>query len=154
VNRPVCSETDIDSRVTWERIINVVVTALEQEGIRYHLDASSSLYAHGVEFDMDDLDVTVEWGKINTAHALFSQHNPGTVTAAYPPSFRFYIDSREVHVMSYQSETGIGSNQDRTKVKVAGTEVWCKTIEFYKRNMTPSHRLWGPLHEFMQKSVS
>jgi len=154
VSRPNYTETDNDSRIKCEKIIKVVVALLEQEGIRYHLDASSALYAQGVEFNMEDLDVTVEWGKINTAHALFSQHNPGTVTAAYPPSFRFYIDSREVHVMSYQSETGIGSNQDRTKVKVAGTEVWCKTIEFYKRNMTPSHRLWGPLHEFMQKSVS
>ena len=91
MNRPVCSETDIDSRVTWERIINVVVAALEQEVIRYHLDASSSLYAHGVEFNMDDLDVTVEWGKINTAHALFSQHNTGTVTAAYLSSLLSFL---------------------------------------------------------------
>lgn len=139
----------MDTRRQWEQTSISVALALEQAGIRYHVDASSALYVQGVEFEMDDLDLTVEWRKIGDAHELFSEYNPSPIASVYPPSFRFWVDSKEVHVMSYQSPTGIGSPQDRIKFKVGGAEIWSKTIDFYKQSMTPAHKLWKPLSDFI-----
>ena len=141
----------INNRSEWEEIIKIVVSSLEVAGIRYHVDASSSLYVHGVEFEMEDLDLTVEWGAIHRARQLFLSHHPGLVTDQYPPSFRFWLNAKEVHVMSYESSSGIGSEHVRTTVQVGGIEVWSKTIEFYKAHMTPEHRLWKPLHVYLER---
>ena len=103
---------------------------------------------------MQDLDLTVEWGKIYNARELFLEYTPSEISSEYPPSFRFYVESNEVHVMSYQSATGIGSPQNRIIVEVAGIQIWCKTIEFYKQSMTAEHRLWEPLREYYKKSSS
>jgi len=144
----------MDSRCSWEKTVHQIASALDNANIQYHVDASSSLYFQGVEFEMDDLDLTVEWGKINNAHELFSLYSPSIVTLEYPPSFRFWVNSQEVHIMSYQGGTGIGKPQDRIKVNVGGCEIWCKTIAFYKESMTPTHRLWEPLQLFLKKSSS
>ena len=144
----------IDTRGSWECVVKLVALTFEQAAIRYHVDASSSLYVQGVEFEMEDLDLTVEWGTLQNARKLFLEYTPSEISSDYPPSFRFIVKSKEVHVMSYQSETGIGSSQDRIKVKVAGSEIWRKTIEFYKQNMASEHKLWKPLRVFFEKSSS
>ena len=141
-----------NTRSDWEEVILLVVLSLEKAGIRYHVDASSSLYVHGVEFEMEDLDLTVEWGAIHRARELFLAYHPGAVNGRYPPSFTFSINSKEVHVMSYESVSGVGSAKDRTRVKVAGTEVWSKTIEFYKTHMTVEHKLWKPLNRYLNNT--
>jgi len=142
-------ETDINTREKWEKTLHPIVLAFEEADIQYHVDASSSLFFQGVEFEMEDLDLTVEWGKIKNAYELFSLYKPSAVTSEYPPSFRFWINSREVHIMSYESKSGIGAPESRVKVKVSGIEVWCKTIAFYEKSMSPSHRLWGPLRAWL-----
>lgn len=140
------------TRELWASIVKRVVSVLEENGIQYHVDASSSLYVHGVEFEMDDLDVTVEWGAIETVAELFKDRNPSEFSKDYPPSFKFPIANSVVHIMSYRSDSGIGDEKDRVQVEFNGVKVWSKSISYYQKHMSPEHRLHGPLQQYLERS--
>ena len=50
----------MQTRTDMEFVITEVTNQLESEEILYHIDASSSLYVHEMDFYMDDLDATVQ----------------------------------------------------------------------------------------------
>lgn len=129
------------TRKAWEELIVLIASELEHNGIRYHIDASSALFVHGIDFEMEDLDVTVEWGSLEKARDVFKRFRPSKIEGAKPPSFEFLLDSMEVHLMSYRSSTGIGEASDRVQVAVQETLVWSKTVDFYYRHMKFDHPL-------------
>lgn len=129
------------SRDDWEKVIIEVVNTLDNAKIEYHIDASSSLYVHGIDFDMDDLDITVKWGDIEKSYQGFKKYSPTKLDVNYPPSFKFEVDGNEVHIMSYESPTGLGEPNDRLKIQVNNCDVWSKTIDFYERHMRHDHPL-------------
>lgn len=55
----------------WYIVIPEVCKELEQAGIKYHADSSSSLYVNGFKLDMDDFDVTIEWSCIEKARVIY-----------------------------------------------------------------------------------
>ena len=62
---------DRDVARSWWDVIYRVADELEKAGISYSFDASTSLFVHGIEFDMGDVDVTVEWNCLADAHTVF-----------------------------------------------------------------------------------
>lgn len=128
-------------RSDWERLIVSVTQSLENAGIIYHLDGSTALFAHGIDFEMDDVDITVKWGQIETTREVFKQYEPSPLRSLSPDSFHFQIDDLKVHVMSYESPTGIGNLNDRVQVLINGSNVWSKTVDFYRRHMSRDHPL-------------
>lgn len=142
------------TRDDWERLIVRVAGALEHERIPYHLDASTALYVHGIDFEMDDLDITVKWGCLEQTRELFKQYAPTPISSAASPSFQFEVDSLIVHVMAHQSSTGIGAANDRTQVTVAHAMVWTKTVEFYHRHIGADHPLKPLVSDWLRQQVS
>ena len=140
------------SRDEWEQVIHMVVNIFEAQGFVYHIDASSSLFVHGIDFDMDDLDITVKWGTIEQAHKVFTFYNPTELTEEYPPSFKFFVNGHEVHILSYESESGIGEDQDRVRVKIGDILVWSKTVDFYEKHMMINHPLKNLVKSYSRKA--
>ncbi|WP_196161140.1 hypothetical protein [Reinekea sp. G2M2-21] len=132
----------------WSPIILEVCQTLEKAEIRYHADASSSLYVHGFAFNMDDFDVTVEWGKIDQALALFEHCNPSPISGTNPRQFTFRLYGCLVDIMSYESKTGIGPDDERTQVMFAGYRVWSKVPAFYLSRMRKDHPIRAQAHQF------
>jgi len=135
---------------TWEAVILEVCRRLEDADIKYHADASSSLYVHGFSFDMDDFDVTVEWNKIDKARELFADHTPCEVTGVGPKRFQFTCMGRLVDVMAYQSNTGIGPEDERVCVNFAGDRVWSKVSSFYLHRMEKQHPIRKAAFQFFK----
>jgi len=49
----------------------VITYELDGLHIPYSIDASSSLFVHGIEdFETDDLDIMIQWDHFETAHHL------------------------------------------------------------------------------------
>lgn len=119
----------------------MIAAKLNEADIPYHLDASTALYVQGFDFEMDDLDVTVKWGCLEQSRESFSQYAPSPISAESPHSFHFHVNGLKVHVMTYESSTGIGSPNDRVQVSVGNVMVWTKTVEFYRRHMRADHPL-------------
>ena len=133
------------TRERWENLIAKVAGILDQEGIPYHFDGSTAVYIQGIDFEMDDADVTVKWGYLERAREAFNRFQPSAITSANPPSFACHVDGLKVHVMTYESPTGLGAPSDRVQVSVAGLNVWAKTVDFYRRHIGPDHPLWHSL---------
>jgi len=108
------------NRNNWERVILNVSSTLENNDIEYHLDGSTSLFAHGIDFEMDDLDITVKWGKIEKTRKVFQKYEPSQISEILPYSFKFDIDKLEVHVLTYEGSTGIGEAKERVQVPIRG----------------------------------
>lgn len=130
------------NRKAWERIAVMVAEAFEGKSIPYHFDGSSSFYLRGAEFDMDDLDVTVMWGKLEAAKIALAPPRCSDPVESSSQSFKTSIEGRMVHVMAYPSESGIGLASDREPIMVRNRRVWAKTAGFYLRHIGPSHPLY------------
>lgn len=127
------------TRSDWERLIVMIAGTLDKERIPYHLDGSTALYVQGIEFEMDDLDITVKWGCLERARRIFSKYAPSPISSVPLSSFHFDADGLKVHVMAYESSTGLGDPVDRVQVSISNIMVWTKTVEFYRRHMRPDH---------------
>ncbi|EAR10667.1 hypothetical protein [Reinekea blandensis] len=125
----------------WTVIIPEICKRIESLGVKYHVDASSSLYVYGLDFEMDDLDITVEWGKIGLVRQAFLQHQPEAISGTEPQKFTFVYRQYLIDVMSYQSESGIGLDSERIQVNFSGHTIWSKTPSFYLNRMRKDHPL-------------
>ena len=133
----------------WHKVIPEVCRKIEESGVLYHADASSSLYVCGFEFEMDDFDVTVEWGRIKDVWNLFYKYSPSQISGVNPMQFQFDLSGYKVDVMSYESETGIGPEDERELVHFAGQLVWTKKPSFYLNRMRKDHPIReSALHHF------
>lgn len=136
-------------RKQWEILAITVSELLEHSQIRYHFDASTALYLHGIEFEMDDLDVTVEWGRIEDARKVLEIGLNSSPTVESENSLKFQVEERVLHVMTFQSDTGIGAEEDRILVPIADTRVWSKTVDFIFRHTNPSHALYKQSNNYI-----
>jgi hypothetical protein len=125
----------------WSEVIPLVCQRLETAGIRYHADASSSLFVQGLEFEMDDFDITVDWSSIEQARSLFMEFSPTEITGKSPKKFEFSVSDFPVDVLAYESETGIGPELERVQVNYSGIKIWSKKPEFYLSRMKKDHPL-------------
>ena len=142
---------EIPRRRDWENLIVRIVCDLELNKITYHLDGSTALFAHGINFDMDDLDITLKWGCIEETREVFKEYGPTQITPSNPPSFKFKVGDLSVHVTTYPSTTEIGEASDRTITEVLGRPVWSKTVDFYRMHMQPDHPLWNAVIDYLEK---
>lgn len=125
----------------WQIIIPEICKAIERIGVSYHIDASSSLYVCGLEFEMDDLDVTVEWGRIERVRQAFLGFEPEVISGTDPQMFTFDCRGFPIDIMSYPSESGIGPETERTQVNYYGHTIWTKVPAFYLKHMRQDHPL-------------
>ncbi|TCS35202.1 hypothetical protein [Reinekea marinisedimentorum] len=123
----------------WHKVIPEICKKLEELDVRYHADASSSLFVCGFEFEMEDFDVTVEWGTIEIVRNAFESLNPTQVSGTNPKQFRFEFMGRKIDVMSYESDTGIGAYAERQLIEFSGAKIWTKIPSFYLSRMRKDH---------------
>mgnify|MGYP003119979072 CR=1 FL=1 len=123
----------------WHKLIPKVCRKLEELGVKYHADASSSLFVSGFCFEMEDFDVTVEWGSIERVRHSFINENPTDIRGCNPRQFTFNIKEHKIDVMSYESDTGIGPGSERQIVSFSGVEIWTKKPSFYLDRMRKDH---------------
>jgi hypothetical protein len=126
---------------SWQCVIPEICKTLDEAGIKYHADASSSLFVHGLPFEMDDFDVTVEWGKLEEVRQLFAADSPTEIEGNSPQRFQFIYRHKAIDVMAYESDSGIGPAQERTLVNFSGYDIWSKTPDFYLQRMKQTHPL-------------
>jgi len=93
-------------------VIYRVADELEKAGISYSFDASTSLFVHGIEFDMDDVDVTVEWNCLADAHTVFLKYGAAAVVETAFSHFHFFMDKRRVHILSSERITDLGRDPE------------------------------------------
>lgn len=119
---------------SWWKVIYKIADELEKEGIPYSFDASTSLFVHGIEFEMDDVDIMVQWDNFERAYSLFQKYGASSIAEGAFSHYYFFIDDLKIHIMSSERIINLSNDQERVKIEKDGYVLWSKCIDFYRRH--------------------
>lgn len=140
-------DTELSNK--WWELIFTIVQVLEENRVPYSFDASTSLFVHGIEdFEMDDLDIMIQWDYFEVVHKLFQKNDPSPINKGGFWQFNFFVDGLEVHMMSSEQINNLAVDDERVLIKKGNTPIWSKSIQFYRRHTTDSH-LAGLIDNFL-----
>ncbi|MGE5675566.1 MAG: hypothetical protein ACM3XM_17090 [Mycobacterium leprae] len=133
----------------WKALMHQLADELDAAGIPYSFEAATALLLQGLAMPgMDDIDLAVQWDRLDDARRLFQEYNPGPV--AYHPGwaiFRFERAGVPVDILSYEA-TVMADDPDRLAVIDEGRPLWCKSMAFFYRNSPPGHPRRRLIEEF------
>lgn len=136
----------------WNLIIELA-DKLNELQIPYHFDASTSLFVHGIDFDMDDIDIMVEWNSFEKSHEYFMDY--GAEPVMITTFFQFYVtmDGLPIHFLSSPRALNFSNDAERVQIIKEKHVIWSKSIEFYRRNHSDDHPLAGLIDDYLKKRV-
>ena len=116
-------------------VICYLAELFEGNNIEYQFDASTSVFIHGVEFLMDDIDVVVLKQYKEKVRKLLSEYDQTDIEIT-PKSMEYFfvqIENQKVHLMfPYSKKNCIDETRD---IIHNGVKVHTKTMEFYRRHI-------------------
>lgn len=136
---------------SWWKVIYKMADELAKEGVPYSFDGSTSLFVHGIQFEMDDVDIMVQWDNFQRAHSIFQKYGASPIEEGCFLHFHFFIDSLKIHIMSSEEIQNLSNHQERVKLEKDGLVLWFKCIDFYRRHISSDHPLAGLIDEFIEK---
>lgn len=130
---------DEDIRDCWWELIYILADELGKEKIVYSFDDETILFVHGLEFDMDNIDITVQWDCFKKVHDYFSKYNTSEIIQTNFSEFHFVISGFKVYVISSASLNNLEEDQDRIIIDREGHILWSKSLTFYRKHLTLDH---------------
>jgi hypothetical protein len=135
-------------REQWWSLIKQIAAELEEQKIPYHFDASTSLFVHGIDFDMDDIDILIQWDCFEKVHGYFEKYAASEIQAGSFSHFFFMVDKMKVHILSSERCTNIKQDNERVTIHKDDQVLWSKSIAFYRRHHSDDHPLAALIDEF------
>lgn len=136
----------------WNLIIQVA-NELTKEKIPYHFDASTSLFVHGIDFDMDDIDVLIQWNCFDRAHNYFRKYGASSIQTTSFSQFFFMVDNMKVHILSSERCSNLEEDNERVIIQKDNQMLWSKTVGFYRRHHSDDHPLAALIDEYLSKQI-
>lgn len=133
----------------WRDLIFALAAELDRAAIPYSFEAATALLIQGLEAPgMDDIDLSVQWGRLESARALFAQYGPTPIQnhGAWA-AFRFEREGVPVDILSYCG-TVMSSDPDRLEADYDGQKLWCKSLAFFHRHSPPGHPRRAQIERF------
>ena len=121
------------------RQILKLASELETANLPYHFDGSTTLLMHGIECEIDDIDITVQWDFFTKAYKLFQQEDISEILIGTTPNFYFHRENIKIHILSSTENFLFKDDKDRRIVTFHKKKVWSKKIEFYRKHHAGSH---------------
>lgn len=144
-------ETKIQNQ--WSIIMDLA-KIFEDHAIQYHFDGSTTVFVHGIDFSMDDIDITFPFDSINEIRELFERYNPSEVRFIQSiglKHFCFYIRDEKIHCLFYEGSIEDFSRED---VKFIRDDqlIWAKSLDFYLRHAKKDDILVPRIQELRKKN--
>ncbi len=134
----------------WQVILQVA-HKLNLAGIPYHFDASTILFVHGIEIEMDDVDISIQWDEFEVAHDLFADYCATPIIEKDSwHQFRAIIDGVDLHFLSAKGMMDLKTHSEREQLFIKDTVLWSKTVTFYRRHMDNDHPWIARVDQFLQ----
>ena len=134
------------------RVIKRLAKIFKDNSVLYHYDASTSVFIHGVDFEMDDIDIVFPYNSIELIRALFSDFDLSDIKHAESiglKHFKFYMDQEEIHCLFYEGAVEDFANED-VRLVVEDQEIWAKSLKFYARNTSKDNPLLPRVLELLE----
>jgi|AP95_1055475.scaffolds.fasta_scaffold25856_2 hypothetical protein len=125
--------------VLWAVILEMV-TALEQSGIPYQIDSSTTLFVHGIDVYIKDVDIMIQVDHFEDAHALVRPYNPPPITDTNGwIQFHIFPQDVDVHFLTTNKMTDLAANTDRVRVTHQDTTFWSLSVDWCRRHTPDDH---------------
>jgi environmental stress-induced protein Ves len=142
---------EIFKREQWWTLIKQIAIELEEQKIPYHFDASTSVFVHGIDFDMDDIDILIQWDCFEKAHEYFKKYGATAIQNSSFSQFFFMVDNMKVHILSSERCTNLEDDNERVIIHKDNQILWSKSVSFYRRHHSDDHPLAALIDEFLRK---
>ena len=116
--------TNVEQSYLQWKVILQIAEKLNSEGIPYHFDASTSLFVHGIDIEMDDVDISIQWDTFQEVHKLFPMYGPTSIVHK-GGWHQFHVDLNgvDIHFLSSENMVDLSSHSERVRL-VRGTTVF------------------------------
>lgn len=122
-------------------VICYLARLFESNNIEYQFDASTSVFIHGIDFIMDDIDVIVLKQYKDKVMQLLAEYEK-TDIIVYNNSMEYFfahLQGQKVHIMfPYSKKDCIEETRD---IVHNGIKIHTKTLEFYRRHIKEDNPL-------------
>ncbi|WP_102398755.1 hypothetical protein [Haloimpatiens massiliensis] len=139
-------------------VIKSLASIFEQNNIKYHYDASTSVFVHGIEFEMDDIDIVFMWHEENHLKEVFKGYGVTKTEYIQEIGLKYFwmeIDGQKIHCLLYKSDnsnlTEKEFNKNAEAVYVDGQKIMTQTLEFYLKNCKDKNNLKTKICDFLVK---
>lgn len=122
-------------------VICYLAELFEINNIEYQFDASTSVFIHGVEFIMDDIDVIILKQYKDKVKQLLTDYNQTDIEITQNSMEYFFaeIENQKVHFMFPYCKKDC--TEETRDIIHCGVKVHSKTIEFYRRHIKDDNPL-------------
>lgn len=123
------------------KVICYLAELFEVNSIEYQFDASTSVFIHGVEFIMDDIDVIILKQYKDKVKQLLTDYNQTDIEITQNSMEYFFveIENQKVHLMFPYSKKDC--TEETRDIIHYGVIVHTKTMEFYRRHIKDDNPL-------------
>lgn len=139
------------------KLIKKLAFELDNEGISFHVDGKTMIFAHGLEFPLDKICLTFQWNKEERAKKFFGE----TAESKLPyPGFKYFdtnYQEKKIRCMFYGGEEAADHDmwqQNAEPVRVDNQIIMVQTLEFYLENAEPGNDYYRMVEEYMNNKGS
>lgn len=139
----------------WNVIIKVA-NLLGKNNMHYHFDASTSVFVHGIEFDMDDIDIVFMWHEENRLKEILKDYVISETKFMPEYGLKYFwseMDGQKVHCLFYGNDNDIVTeqsfNSNAVMVHTNGYNIMAQSLEFYLKNSKDKNNLKLRIYEFL-----
>lgn len=134
-------------------VICYLAEIFDRNNIEYQFDASTSVFIHGVEFLMDDIDVIVLKQYKEKVRQLLAEYKQTDMETGDNSMEYFFvqIQNQKVHLMfPYFKKDCIDETRD---IIHNGVKIHTKTMEFYHRHIKKDNPLLPLIERELKRFV-
>lgn len=141
---------NIKKQNQWD-VIKELAKIFEVNDVQYHFDGSTAVFVHGIEFDMDDIDIVFPYENINEIRNMFKEYKPSEIEYIQNiglKHFCFYIEDEKIHCLFYEGSSEKFSAED-VKLIIDKQIIWSKSLDFYLRHAKVDDILVNQIKELL-----
>jgi hypothetical protein len=140
------------------RVIKKLAYLFETNNIHYHYDASTTVFVHGIEFEMDDIDIVFMWNEENTLKEVLKDYIVSETKYMKEIGLKYFfseIDGQKIHCLFYGDEDTIATkeefNSNAAILSIDGQNIMAQSLEFYLRYSKDKNNLRQRIISFLSE---
>lgn len=137
------------------RVIKNLANILEQSNISYHFDASTSVLIHGIDFEMDDIDIVFMYSERERVKEVFKDYKMSSSKRVCDIGLEYFfieVEGQQVHCLFYESSKAINQdefNKDAEVLLIEGRSMMVQSLEYYLKYSKDKQKLKPRIREYL-----
>jgi len=138
------------------KVIKRLAYLFETNNIHYHYDASTCVFVHGIEFEMDDIDIVFMWNEEKILKEILQHYIVCETKYMNEIGLKYFfaeVDGQKIHCLFYGDDNTVVTEQEfnsnAVMLSVDGQSIMTQSLEFYLRNSKDKNNLKPRIYNFL-----